>query len=100
MNKTIPTKIYKLLGADKLSRIYKCHAFHATEKSLEFCIRNDEINFIKEDINFIKIEHDAETDLFDISFRLYDYFGMEVISAYIYVHPTYLRDIVFKTMGW
>ena len=93
MNKTIPTKIYKLLGAGELSRIYKCHAFHATEKSLEFCIRNDEINFIK-------IVHDSETDLFDISFRLYDYFGVEVISEYIDVHSTYLKETVFKTMCW
>lgn len=93
MNKTIPTKIYNLLGADKLSRIYKCHTFHATESSLEFCIHSEEINFIK-------INHDSETDLFDISFRLYDYFGVEVITEYIDVHATYLRETVFKTMGW
>lgn len=93
MNKTIPTKIYKLLGADKLSRIYKCHTFHATESSLEFCIRNEEINFIK-------INHDAETDLFDISFYLYDYFGVEVIIEYIDVHSTYLKETVFNTIGF
>lgn len=93
MNKTIPTRIYNLLGADKLSKIYKCHTFHATESSLEFCIRD-------EDINFVRIKHDADTDLFDMSFILFDYFGVEVISEYIDVHSTYLKETVFNTIGF